>query len=180
MTQPDFSLKKFYFAEKENREFARGKLDSIQKRRCKFNIRELKETLQIRKQKSYLNQMVFFDKYNDFLVFDGPSVRLILSILFAILDYNRTIDQIEDQQFLCFFEPLLKKSAAISKIQEVWRAYKFRQSLAKLPIYLIIERRAAFCIQSWWSNLKLRKRMAALSKIRKHVLMINSKDIYLE
>jgi len=40
--------------------------------------------------------MVFFDKYNDFLVFEGASVKLVLSILFAILDYNRTIDNNED------------------------------------------------------------------------------------
>ena len=40
--------------------------------------------------------MVFFDKYNDFLVFQGPKVGLIISILFVILDYNRQIDTNED------------------------------------------------------------------------------------
>jgi hypothetical protein len=40
--------------------------------------------------------MVFFDKYNDFLVFEGQSIKLLLPILFAILDYNRTIDIAED------------------------------------------------------------------------------------
>jgi len=60
-----------------------------------------------RKKKTFLNQMVFYDRYNDFLVFEIPSVRLVLQLLFAILDYNRTLDPHEDQQFLCFFEPLL-------------------------------------------------------------------------
>lgn len=35
--------------------------------------------------------MVFFDKYNDFLVFEGRSLSLTLSVLFAILDYNRSL-----------------------------------------------------------------------------------------
>ena len=73
--------------------------------------------MELRQRKTFLNQMVFFDKYNDLLVFQGPSVRLVLSILFAVLDYNRTIDTNEDQQLLCFFEPLLDRQAAASKIQ---------------------------------------------------------------
>jgi hypothetical protein len=40
--------------------------------------------------------MVFYDKYNDFLVFEGPSVRLILQILFAILDYNIAVAKEDD------------------------------------------------------------------------------------
>lgn len=40
--------------------------------------------------------MVFYDKYNDFLVFEGQNVSLVLSVLYAILDYNRSIDANED------------------------------------------------------------------------------------
>ncbi len=36
--------------------------------------------------------MVFYDKYNDFFVFECPSLKLIVQILFAILDYNRQIN----------------------------------------------------------------------------------------
>ena len=90
--------------------------------------------------------MVFFDKYNDLLVFEGPSVKLVLSILFAILDYNRTIDTNEDQQFLCFFEPLLDRAANITMIQQAIRAAHFRRSLKQYPIYMIIQRRAAYRI----------------------------------
>jgi hypothetical protein len=50
--------------------------------------------------------MVFYDRYNDFMVFESPSVRLVLQLLFAILDHNRNLEP-DDQQFLCFFEPLL-------------------------------------------------------------------------
>jgi hypothetical protein len=42
--------------------------------------------------------MVFYDRYNDLLVFEGPSHKspesngaLLISILFAILDYNRMV-----------------------------------------------------------------------------------------
>lgn len=60
--------------------------------------------------------MVFYDKYNDFLVFEGKSVSLVLSVLYAILDYNRSIDANEDQQLLCFFEPLLERAAMACRI----------------------------------------------------------------
>lgn len=86
----------------------------------------------------------------------------------------------DDQQFLCFFEPLLRKAAALTKIQMAIRATLFRKHLRQLPVELVIQRRAAFCIQEWWSNLKLKKRMQALANINKHVKRINAPDIYIE
>ena len=124
--------------------------------------------------------MVFFDKYNDFLVFEGPSVKLVLSILFAILDYNRTIDPSEEQQFLCFFEPLLDRAANITMVQQNIRAALFRRSLKQYPIYMIIQRRAAYRIQEWWRNLKFKKRVMAMCKIRRHAMAINTPTIYIE
>lgn len=44
----------------------------------------------------------------------------------------------------------------------------------------IITERAAFCIQSWWSCLKLKKRAVALTNIRNHVAKIQSNELYLE
>ena len=82
--------------------------------------------------------MVFFDKYNDFLVFEGPSFKLVLQLLYAILDYNRTRDEQEDQQFLCFFEPLLDRAAKTTMIQLNIRAALFRRSLKQYPIFMII------------------------------------------
>jgi len=35
---------------------------------------------------------VFYDKYNDFLVFEGKTLGITLSVLFAILDYNRQLN----------------------------------------------------------------------------------------
>lgn len=93
---PELTLKSFYFNEKKTSDFTSSKWETLKKRRCQFNSKELRETLEQRKKKSFLNQMVFFDKYNDFLVFEGPRVQLIVSILFAILDYNRTLDPYED------------------------------------------------------------------------------------
>ena len=69
----------------------------------------LKAALANREKKTSL-----MDRYNDFLVFEGPSVMLVISILFAILDYNRTT---EEEQFLCFFEPLLDRAASITRVQ---------------------------------------------------------------
>jgi hypothetical protein len=118
--------------------------------------------------------MVFYDRYNDFQVFEAPTVALVLQLLFAILDHNASIDNNEEQQFLCFFEPLLQRQAAATRIQQSWRAFLFRKSFendrSKLPIYKIIKRRAALCVQSWWSNMKLKKRMLALSNIRDHIM----------
>jgi hypothetical protein len=58
--------------------------------------------------------MIFYDKYNDLLVFECKDLKLLISILFAILDYNRELSS-DDQQLLCFFEPLLDKVVAVTK-----------------------------------------------------------------
>jgi hypothetical protein len=126
--------------------------------------------------------MVFYDRYNDFMVFKSSSVSLVLTLLYAILDFNFSIDLHEDQQFLCFFRPLLEKKAAATRIQQAFRAFRFRKDYTRtsLPIYKIIQRRAALCVQSWWSNMKLKKRMNALSNIRKHAMQITSNEIFIE
>jgi hypothetical protein len=49
-----------------------------------------------------------------------------------------------------------------------------------LAVNKIVQKRAAYCIQSWWSGLKLRKRLIALANIKKHIEKINSNEIYLE
>ena len=90
--------------------------------------------------------MVFYDRYNDLLYFDSPSVNLLISILFAILDHNYQISKEEDQQFLCFFKPLLEKQAATTLFQQMYRAKLFRSKLQKLPIDLIIRMTATLCI----------------------------------
>ena len=33
--------------------------------------------------------MVFIDRYNDLVFFEGPSYELVVSILYAVLDFNR-------------------------------------------------------------------------------------------
>jgi hypothetical protein len=144
--------------------------------------------------------MVFYDRYNDFMVFESPNgkFRLVLQLLFAILDYNRQLDPSEEQQFLCFFEPLLQRQAAATRIQQAYRAYKFRNSYSRgqvipsgpggelravtqqLPIYEIIQKRAAYSIQTWWSNIKLQKRIKAFTSIRAHAMQIDSPELYIE
>ena len=117
-------------------------------RRCRKKKIEVLKELDAKRQNNALNQMVFYDKYNDFLVFDVPQnqLKIVIAILFAILDYNRNLNKLEDQQFLCFFEPLLNRCAANSFCQSLVKAWHFRKSLEKLPVESIIERRAAYCI----------------------------------
>ncbi len=44
----------------------------------------------------------------------------------------------------------------------------------------IIEKRAAFAIQRWWSNIRLKKRIDALQNIKRHIDKIKSHEIYIE
>ena len=91
---PDFTLKNFLYT--DDPKTTNRMISKLRKRNYNLKMSNLKAQLAHRKKKTFLNQMVFFDKYNDFLVFEGPSVKLVLSVLFAILDYNRTIDTNED------------------------------------------------------------------------------------
>ena len=50
----------------------------------------------------------------------------------------------------------------------------------QLPIDRLIQKRAAYCLQGWWSNLKFKKRMQSLLNIKKHVYQIKNKEIYIE
>ena len=86
----------------------------------------------------------------------------------------------EDQQMILFFERLLERVAGIAAIKNAFKAYKWRQSRAQLPIYEIIEKRAANCIQSIWSDWKIKKRMIALGNIKRHVDRIQSNTLYIE
>jgi hypothetical protein len=45
-----------------------------------------------------------------------------------------------------FFDRLLERVAAISAIKNAYKAYKWRKSRPQLPIYEIIQKRAANCI----------------------------------
>ena len=127
-----------------------------------------------------MNQMVFFDKYNDLLVFDCPKLEVLVPVLLAILDHNRSLNHQEDQQFLCFFEPLLNKVASVTKFQQAVRMCMHRKKAKEQTIQQIIFRRSAYCIQGWWRNLKLKKRLESLARIKQHISKINSPTIYLE
>ena len=81
---------------------------------------------------------------------------------------------------ILFFERLLERVAAIAAIKNAFKAYKWRQSRSKLPIYEIIEKRAANCIQSIWSDWKIKKRMIALEHMKHHIDGIDSNTLYIE
>lgn len=63
---------------------------------------------------------------------------------------------------ILFFDKLLERVAATATIRNAYKAYKWRKSLPRLPIYDMINARAAYCIQAIWSDWKIRKRMIAL------------------
>lgn len=44
-----------------------------------------------------VNKLIFYDKYNDFLIFEGRTLSQTLSVLFAILDFNRNLDFADEQ-----------------------------------------------------------------------------------
>lgn len=124
---PELSLNSFLTM--RNPEDNIHKLKTLKKRYCRFSHSKITSILRQRTEHRAMNQMVFYDKYNDLLVFECKHLRLIIQVLFAILDYNRTINHSEDQQFLCFFEPLLDKVAAITKFQQAVRLSMFRKKL---------------------------------------------------
>ena len=159
---PEFSLNK-YLTVKDS-ELTNRRLKLLKKRNCRFSHDRLKAILEERKAKTSMNQMVFFDKYNDLLVFECKHLKILVQILFAILDYNRQVSHSDDQQFLCFFEPLLKRIAAVTQFQQALRMclHRKKQAEADLPANQIIKARATFCLQYWWSCLKLKKRLNSL------------------
>jgi hypothetical protein len=66
------------------------------------------------------------------------------------------------------------------KIQQAWRAHRWRMGLKLLPIELIIQQRAARCVNDWWQKNKIVKKSRALTNIKNHVNKIKSCDIYIE
>jgi hypothetical protein len=87
---PELSLNQFLTMRKP--EDNNLKLKILQKRYCRFSKVKIEKTLRDRHENRAMNQMVFYDKYNDLLVFECKHQSLIVAILFAILDYNRTIN----------------------------------------------------------------------------------------
>ena len=85
--RPDFSLKQFWAM--SDVKTTHRQLDVLQKRNCHFSHAKLRALFKQRKEERTLNERVFYDKYNDLMVFESESLHLIVHILFAILDFNR-------------------------------------------------------------------------------------------
>jgi len=67
MRQPEFTLNKCYFS--KDYEVTNQMLSILKKRYCNENQEAICQILKLRREKVALEQIVFFDKYNDFLVF---------------------------------------------------------------------------------------------------------------
>lgn len=178
-SDPTFTLRDFIFSPPERKEWADRKL-RILTNRSHTNHEQLKTDLEKQKKNPFLSQFVFQDQYKDFLVFEPKHLDIVITICFHVLDYNRQVNIHEDQQMILFFERLLQRVAAMASIKNAYKAHKWRQSRPQLPIDVIINSRAAICIQQQWSSWKLKKRMKALSNIKAHVDNIQSNCLYLE
>lgn len=83
---PDFSVNDLYFSEDPKK--TEQELRSIKRRKCQINHQKMQLILAQRKKKIEMNQMVFYDKYNDFLVFQPKNMRQTMAILYSISKYN--------------------------------------------------------------------------------------------
>jgi len=86
MAQPSMSLNNFYFMRDPATDHNR--LQSLKMRHCR-NTKDVQQVMERREKARRLNQMVFFDKYNDLQVFECTNMKILVQVLFAILDYNR-------------------------------------------------------------------------------------------
>lgn len=141
---PSFTLRDFIFS--DNKPVTDAHLRILQNRSCHFNMEKLAKSLEGLKKNPFINQFVFQDQYKDFLVFEPPHVNIVITVCFYVLDYNRRVNMHEDQQMILFFERLLERVAAMARIKNSFKAYKWRRSRPQLPIYEIIQKRAANCI----------------------------------
>jgi hypothetical protein len=59
---------------------------------------------------------IFEDQYRDFLVFEPPSVELLQLIILTVMHYNREANHQGEQQMIFFFERLIIRVCAASRI----------------------------------------------------------------
>lgn len=92
--QPDFSLNKLYFTRDKKR--SDRMTSTLQRRKCPVNAKLVQAEIERRQDRGEVKKLVFYDKYNDFLIFEGQTLSQTLSVLFAILDFNRSINLEEE------------------------------------------------------------------------------------
>lgn len=76
VAQPSITLRNFLHV--PDKESALRQLSILKKRNCRFSQEKLKAIFRERREKTALNKMVFFDKYNDFLIFEPESTMLLI------------------------------------------------------------------------------------------------------
>lgn len=83
---------------------------------------------------------------------------------------------------LLFFDKMILRVCAASKIQTNWRAHLMRRRFQRTeyPIKSVIRQRSALCIQRFWSDTKFRKRLIGLETIKNHIIQISSRVLYVE
>ena len=88
----------------------------------------------------------FHDNYNDFMVFEPEDPKVVITVCFAILDYNKNAEQQGFPPFLVFFDVLMERIAAATKIQLAFRSYLAGRHEEKQFLQSLVRRRAATCI----------------------------------
>lgn len=97
-----------------------------------------------------------------------------------MVNYNRMANYDNSSIFYPYFESSLQRVSAAIKIQSCFRSYLVRREMSVGFAEMVVERRAASLLQSYWSYLLLRKRLHALSSIKKYLNRIHSNVLYME
>ena len=135
------------------------------------------------------NNPFFTDPYLDLLCFECPDITLYHNIIRQIMKYNRGTWKNGTKLLLIFFEKLMKQVSAATVIQ-MWVSQLFHFGKLSHRLYpdttrvhlidQVIVKRAISCIQGFWRNYKMKRRLTALSEINKIIRRVDNPKIYIE
>lgn len=134
------------------------------------------------------NNPDFTDSYLDLVFFENDNLKLFHNVVRHIIKYNADIWNRSESILLIFFEKLMMQVAAATRIQMNFRKYKhnklenYKRMMYQEPLLIekVIKKRAIFCIQRFWRNYKLKRRLIGLSDINKIIRKVDSPKIYIE
>ena len=107
-------------------------LQTIKKRLCHYDKAKVREYGEL--EKKFKTKSRFFDTYNDLLVFRAPSLDVLVTFVFAVLDYNRRAYAEAEEVLLVYFEKPMRRVAAALKIQTVFKNFLLRSRFNRRTI----------------------------------------------
>ena len=151
----------------------RAQLNILKMRNSRVSLTNAMNSVKSKKCRQTRNNHNFTDSYMDLFVFDCPKLAIFHAVVKLIKEYNSKawansknfmLIYIETPQFLVFYEKLMKRVAAATIIQINYKAYSARklENQGTLLIEKLVKKRAIFCIQQFWRNYKMKRRLKAL------------------